>query len=187
MPQSPPIRLRRDVGLVDLEIGHAAVMFRWVCDPTISRNIGLTKEPSLEKTRQWIAATREDPRVQPFAIQMADRHVGNVVLDQIEQGLSTARLSIYIGESDVRASGVGTTAVYRVLERAFNTLLLHKVWLTVHPDNFPAINVYSRLGFQLEGIHRDEFLRDGRRVSALYMGLLKPEFHALPVIEDTQS
>lgn len=184
MTQSPPIRLRRDVELTSLNSAHAAAMFEWMCDPYISGNIGLTREPSLEKTRQWIEATHDDQRIRPFGILLAGRHVGNVVLDHIESGLGTVRLSIYIGEPNVRSGGVGTTAMYLALKLAFEQLDLHKVWLTVHPQNFQAICVYSRLGFVLEGIHRDEFLIEGRRVPALYMGLLETEFDALSLAED---
>lgn len=182
MLHTSPISLRRDVELTSLEPEHAAAMFRWVSDPQISQSIGLTREPSLDKTRQWIDATRDDPRMRPFAILAAGRHVGNVVLDCIERGLGIARLSIYIGESNVRSKGVGTTATYQALRQAFGQLELHKVWLTVHSQNFPAISVYSRIGFVLEGIHRDEFLMEGRRLPALYMGLLKTEFLALATV-----
>lgn len=184
MPYPPPIQLRPDVELTSLNSGHAAAMFEWMCDPYISRNIGLTREPSLEKTGQWIATTREDPQVRAFAILLAGCHVGNVVLDHIEQRFGTVRLSIYIGEPSARSGGVGTTAMYLALKRAFDQLDLHKVWLTVHSHNFQAISVYSRLGFVLEGIHRDEFLMDGRRFPALYMGLLKTEFHTLTLAEE---
>jgi RimJ/RimL family protein N-acetyltransferase len=173
------IRLRSDVQLAPLEPAHAPNMYRWVCDPHISRNIGLTREPSLEKTQQWITAVLQDPHVQPFAILLAGRHVGNVVLDRIDHGIGSARLFVYIGEAEARSGGIGTTALYLALRQAFREMRLHKVWLTVHPYNFPAISVYTKLGFVLEGILRDDFLMDGRRIPSLYMGLLESEFEGL--------
>jgi diamine N-acetyltransferase len=63
---------------------------------------------------------------------------------------------------------------------------LHKVWLTVHSRNAPAIGAYVRLGFMLEGILRDEFWLAGQRLPALYMGLLREDFEQLVVQAESE-
>ena len=175
------LRLRPDVRLIALQMEHAGQMYEWMCDPEVSLSIGLGKEPSLAKTHEWLSAALRDPLVRPFAILLNGRHVGNVVLDRIDDYLATARLSIYIGEPSARGTGVGLSATYAALAEAFQTLNLHKVWLTVHARNFAAIHTYSKLGFQLEGIHRDEFRLQNERLPRLYMGLLSQEFRQLCV------
>lgn len=175
------LKLRSDVKVVPLTLGHAPNMCRWMCDPVIRKNIGLRSEPSLERTETWIKNALQDPTVRPFAILLDNRHVGNVVLDRIDSYLASARLSVYIGEPSARGAGVGLTAVYRVLLEGFQSLCLHKVWLTVHCQNYAAINMYTKLGFTLEGILRDEFWLDGRRVNVLYMGLLHDDLKRLAI------
>jgi RimJ/RimL family protein N-acetyltransferase len=59
---------------------------------------------------------------------------------------------------------------------AFGEWGLHKLWLTVHEENGPALAVYERVGFVREGRLRDEFLLAGRRLAAVYMGLLRADF-----------
>jgi RimJ/RimL family protein N-acetyltransferase len=154
-------------------------VFSWVCDPEVARNLGLRSEPSLAKTEAWIARATSDETMRGFAIQLDGRHVGNVVLDLIDRRLGTARLSAYVGDAAARGAGVGTTAVYRCLQEAFAAPDLHKVWLIVHVYNAPAIHAYTRLCFQVEGVLRDEFVLDGRRVNALRMGILRREFRQL--------
>jgi RimJ/RimL family protein N-acetyltransferase len=175
------LRLRPDVHLVPLTLAHAPNMHRWMGDPVVRRNIGLRREPSLDATMAWIAAAQQDHSLHPFAVMMAERHVGNVVLDRIDDYLATGRLSVYIGDAAVRGAGIGLTGIYRLLAVGFEGLGLHKIWLTVHVGNARAIATYTRLGFALEGILRDEFILDGQRLPVLYMGLLRDDFRRLPV------
>lgn len=155
---------------------YADTMYKWICDPCVRDNIGFRKEASLESTNNWIRNAIEDPSIHAYAIFEEGVHVGNVILDQVHPELKTARLSIYIGEASTRGRGVGKEALQLALTEAFNCLGILKVWLTVHEQNINAIRAYYRAGFSLEGIHRNEFLLNGRYVNALYMGILAEEF-----------
>ncbi len=164
-----------NVRLTDLTTAHAGSMFRWMCDPDVSRHVGLRSEPTLEKTLAWLGRAASDNRVSARAILFDDAHVGNVVLDQIDLVTSKARLSIYIGEAEARGRGVGRRAATLAVDLAFGSLGLHKVWLTVHTGNHAAIATYKAIGFVVEGTHREEFILDGTRVDELYMGLLRSD------------
>ena len=173
------LTLRADVAIGSLEKSHAADMLAWMQDSEISGNIGLTRSPTMEATEAWIASALSGTSTWPYAIFHAGAHVGNVVLDQRDTHLGSARLSVYIGPATSRGRGVGVTGMYLALRDAFASRGLHKVWLTVHARNGRAICAYTRLGFQVEGVLRDGFLLAGERVPALYMGLLRGDFLAL--------
>ena len=171
-----PLPPRADLQLLPLGPEHAPGMVQWVADPVVADGLGLRdRNPTLEKTRAWIERTGSDPTVRAFAILAAGTHVGTVTLDRIDEYLGTARLSVYVGAS-ARGAGVGRAAVDRAAGLAFSRLGLHKIWLTVHAENARAIAAYLAVGFRLEGILRDEFLLAGRRVPAVYMGLLRSEY-----------
>lgn len=171
---------RPDVTLAALTVEHAPNMYRWMCDPVVRTNVGLRSEPSLASTVAWIERALGDDSVRPWAILQDGRgHVGNVIMDRIDRYLGSVRLSVYVGEGGERGRGTGATAIYRAVEDAFTTGGLHKVWLTVHTRNTPAIQTYRRLGFCQEGVLRDEFWLDGQRVDVFYMGLLRDEWERL--------
>lgn len=182
MVVSKVLKLRQDVKIVPLALEHAANMYLWMCDPVVSKNLGLRSEPSEERTSAWIAHALEDSSILSYAVLLAGKHVGNVVLDRIDDYLNTARLSVYIGESSARQSGVGLTGMYLVLSEVFQSRNFYKVWLTVHTRNFAAINTYRKLGFALEGILRGEFRMDKERVDVLYMGLVCEDFKRLEIV-----
>ena len=182
MPLPVCLRLRSAVRLAPLKPENAGDMLRWMHDPEVRDNIGLRREPSLEATTEWIRKSWDDESVWASAVMLETRHIGNVVLDRIDSYLRTARLSVYIGEASERGTGVGTTAVYLKLAEGFDRLALHKIWLTVRCGNRKAVDAYARLGFQTEGVLRDEFWHKGGRESVYYMGLLRDEFARFRVI-----
>jgi RimJ/RimL family protein N-acetyltransferase len=170
------IQLRTDTRIIPLALDHSENMYRWMLDPTVRENIGLRTEPSSERTKDWINKKAYDDTTQPFAILYRERHVGNVVLDRIDHYLRCCRFSIYIGEPVARGSGIGSTATYLAMLEGFNSLSLNKIYLTVHSRNYKAINTYTRLGFTLEGILRDEFIIGGETIAAFYMSVLRRDF-----------
>jgi [ribosomal protein S5]-alanine N-acetyltransferase len=172
---------RSDVSISPLGFEHAENMLRWMNDPEVSDNVGLRTQPSLEGTHNWLRRAIEDRQTRAYAISLDSRHVGNLVFDRIDDYLSNARLSIYIGERDARGTGVGSQALRLGLAEAFERLSLHKVWLTVHVHNTRAIQTYLRAGFVMEGIVRDDFRLNGQLVSAFYMGMLRGEFPLSPI------
>jgi RimJ/RimL family protein N-acetyltransferase len=175
------IHLRRAVSVGPLLPEYAPNMYRWMCDPVVSENLGLRSAPSLERTEQWIEHARQADDLRVYAILLEGQHAGNVVIDRIDTYLGTGRLSVYVGEAATRGSGVGITGMYLAIQSSFSEANLHKIWLTVHARNFPAIGTYNKLGFMLEGILRDEFWLQGERLAALYMGLLRTDFDRLTV------
>ena len=157
-------------------------MLAWMLQPDVAEGIGLTREPSMERTLLWIQSAQESDTIRAWMVQIDGDHVGNVVLDQIEARAATGRLSVYLGNADARNKGIGTTAIYRALECAFSAENLYKVWLTVHAENVAAIRAYRKLGFQIEGTLRGAFVTNSRRLDALYMGLLAQEFLSLRTV-----
>jgi RimJ/RimL family protein N-acetyltransferase len=156
-------------------------MLGWMRDPRVSRNLGLRRAPTLARTRQWIRQALKG-KAAAFGIEMSGEHIGNVVLDKKDDFLRTARLSVYIGEPSARGQGAGRRAVTLVARHGFGKMGLNKIWLTVYPENCPAVRLYRRAGFRPEGTLRDEFRLNGKFMPVLYMGLLRRDFRRLKTV-----
>lgn len=64
-----------------------------------------------------------------------------------------------------------------LLEYAFEALGLRKIIAGAVVDNVPSMAVLEKLGFQVEGTLRQEFVMNGECRDAVGFGLLKHEFY----------
>ena len=163
-----------EVALRELTDADAEAMLRWMQDPEIADNLGLRRTPTREGTLAFLASARNDDSIVARAVVAHDVHVGNVVLDSIDRVIGRARLHVYVGDPDMRGRGLGRRAVSLATALAFDDLELRKVYLTVHSRNARAIASYVAVGFEIEGVHRREFLLGGELIDELYMGILAP-------------
>jgi putative acetyltransferase len=60
-----------------------------------------------------------------------------------------------------------------LLDLAFNWLGLQRIELTVYADNAPAVHLYQKFGFEIEGTARAYALRHGELVDAHHMAHLR--------------
>jgi putative acetyltransferase len=69
--------------------------------------------------------------------------------------------------------GVGGALLGAMIDLADNWLNLRRIELTVYTDNAPAIHLYEKFGFVLEGTLRDYAFRDGVYVDAQAMARVR--------------
>ena len=70
---------------------------------------------------------------------------------------------------DFQGRGIGSKLMEAALDLADNWLGLKRVELTVYTDNAPAIRLYEKFGFEIEGTLRALAMREGKYVDAYAM------------------
>ena len=70
--------------------------------------------------------------------------------------------------------GVGARMLGALVDYADNWAQVLRLELTVFADNERAIGLYKKFGFEVEGRHRADTLRDGRYLDSLTMARLHP-------------
>lgn len=71
------------------------------------------------------------------------------------------------------SKGVGTALMKALLDLAENWLNLSRLELNVFTDNEPALRLYKKLGFVIEGRHKKYAFRDGGYVDAYTMARVR--------------
>jgi L-phenylalanine/L-methionine N-acetyltransferase len=69
--------------------------------------------------------------------------------------------------------GVGMALMNALVELADKWLNLTRLELTVYTDNEPALRLYKKLGFEIEGTHKKFAFRDGAYVDSYCMARIR--------------
>jgi len=102
-----------------------------------------------------------------------NEHIGNIKLSNFDWIARTTELGIMIGDSNSQGLGLARESCELVIEHAWQELNLEKVWLTVFATNKPAIALYEKLGFVLEGVQKRQVLVKGQMTDKLFYGKFK--------------
>jgi len=110
----------------------------------------------------------------PLVAVIGGRVIGSATLHRLEgrRGhVGTIGMSVH---DEFSGRGAGSALLGALIEQADRWLGLGRIELTVWSDNFRAIALYERFGFEREGLHRRYALRAGEYVDALAMARLAP-------------
>jgi putative acetyltransferase len=125
-----------------------------------------------EETRKWIEARASGDL--SLVAELNGRIVGTGGLSRF-QGRRAHAASIGLGvHDDYHGRGIGSALLRELLDAADDWLGLKRIELTVYVDNAPAIALYKRHGFEVEGTHRAFAFREGAFVDAHSMARLRP-------------
>ncbi len=74
---------------------------------------------------------------------------------------------------DWQGKGVGSALMQAAVDMADKWLNLTRLELEVYTDNEPAIRLYKKFGFEIEGTMKYDSFRDGQFVDVYYMARLR--------------
>jgi len=149
---------------------------RWVNDPEIGAFIDRGQPVTPEEHARWYEALVSAESNRVFAVDDAGgTFVGLVWLYGIHRRHRRAEVRIVIGERKAWGTGVGTEALRRVSDIAFDTLGLEKLWADVLVTNPRAVASFEKAGFVREGLLRGDRAAASGRVDVVRLGRLRGE------------
>lgn len=139
-------------------------------------HIGYSPHRIFQASREeWRRVFEEEDR-KIFSVYTSEgEHIGEGQL-VIEQALLEAQLFLIIGRKDLWHHHYGTMALVMLMDKAFETYELHRVWADVPEYNEHALQMFRHLGFVLEGHLRRTHRKDGQWYDSFAMGLLTEEY-----------
>lgn len=153
-------------------------MFAWINDSALVSKNGYYQPISDLSHGAWFERIRTDSSVKIFGIRQEsdDKLIGSCQLHSIDIISRSAELQVRIGDGAGRGRGFGTQALKKLLEFGFDDLNLNRIYLYVFVGNDPAISLYRKIGFQVEGTLRQAAFISGQYTDVLVMGILADEF-----------
>ena len=145
-------------------------------DDGLPLHTGYSPHRILEASDTEWARIFEDEDRKIFSIYIKDgEHIGEAQL-AIHWELQEAQLYIIIGRKDLWHQHYATMALILLLDRAYETYELHRVWADVPEYNEHALQMLRHLGFVLEGHLRKTHRKDEVWYDSFAMGLLTDEY-----------
>ncbi len=161
-----------NISLRKAEPSDAEAIWKCYTAPQVVRNTLQLPYRSLESVRELLAKSGEGDHV---LVAVVDGEIIGVI------GLHTSsrpRVN-HRGEigmmvrDDWQGKGVGSAMMRAVVDLADKWLNLTRIELTVFTDNEPAIALYRKFGFEIEGTLRKYAFRDGEFVDAYAMARIR--------------
>ncbi|MGD1035600.1 MAG: N-acetyltransferase [Roseiarcus sp.] len=147
---------------------------------------------SIGELQTWLANIACSRKFEVVGV-FAGKTIGFGGLYVMGDGLSHSGWILLGVREALQGRGIGARLLQMLMAIASIMIGLRRVQLTVFGDNDPAIKLYRRFGFEIEGRHRDFVRRGDGFVDALTMAKLydereavTPNLEALPRIGQTR-
>jgi len=159
-----PLSLRDRDAWREVRTRNAAWLVRW--DATVPP--GADSRPT--SYRSLVRTLHRQARLgttYPFAIEVEDRFVGQVTVNNVVRGSAQFASIGYWLDQAVAGRGIMPRAVAMVIDHCFGPLGLHRIEIAIRPENSNSLRVVEKLGLHEYGLaprylHIDGDWRDHR-------------------------
>lgn len=168
------------VSIRPLELKDTDNIVKWRNTPSVKKNLYSQDELKPEQHISYYERVVKAGKCAQFIISVDEdggsEDIGTVFIKNLDHQSHNGEYGIFIGEESARGKGYAKAATEQILKYGFDVLDLHRIYLTVMSDNYPAIAAYEKSGFFREGVMRDEYLRSDGYVDVIMMAILKDEW-----------
>ena len=168
------------------------IFYPWELEPAVTKFFSIRDGQTMEDVIKKYIADDTDPKAMQFTICMKpedwdeaeDRDaaaasaqpIGRIVLADIEDGWKAELWRIYIADTALRGKGMGKQSMVAMMSYCFDVLGLQRLYLDHYTGN-PASGLYLSLGFQYEGVLRQNCRKNGVLYDVHLMSMLKDEYY----------
>ncbi len=149
----------------------------WMNDPEVYKYLETRGDYTIEKLRDYLAdAEEKNILFWGIVIRESDKHIGNIKIDPINHIHGLGEYGIMMGEKSEWGKGYAFEASRLVIDYCCETLNIRKLNLGVVEENVSAVNLYKKLGFIIEGLHRNHLVYNSQYHNSLRMALFNPKY-----------
>jgi len=161
-----------DITIRKVEPSDAEAVWKCFTAPLVVRNTLQLPYRSIESVRELL--TKSGEGIHDLVAVIDGEIVGTIALHTSSRPRVNHKAEIgMMVRDDWQGKGVGTALMQAMIDLADKWLNLTRIELTVFTDNEPAIALYRKFGFQIEGTLRKFGFRDGEFVDAYTMARVK--------------
>jgi [ribosomal protein S5]-alanine N-acetyltransferase len=149
----------------------------WLNDKDVNRFLGFNGDYTVNMLENYVENLIVN-KTYFWTIKIKDtnKHIGNIKIDPIDFNNGFAELGIIIGAKEVWGKGYAKEAINIVLDYCFNNIKIRKINLGVLSENFAAVKLYLKIGFEIEGTLKYQVKFDNKYIDTIKMAIFNPAF-----------
>jgi len=183
-PQPLPMIRGERVFLRPGERSDIPLFVRWLNDGETTSFLSMRAPMSEAMEEQWFNRMLEQQGKDAYHFVICllpdGTPIGTMGLFHVDHVNGSAGIGISIGEKKMWGQGLGTDAMFALLDFGFGQLRLERMWLEVYEYNPRARRSYDKCGFVVEGVERHAIYKHGRHHDVQLMSILSDEWAAQP-------
>lgn len=149
---------------------------KWINDPKNNKYLHYDLPLESKNTLVWFENNKDRTDRYDGVIVADGTAVGLIGLLQIDRKNRKAEFYIALGEESAKGKGIAKKASLLMLEYAFSTLDLNKLYLYTEAKNLSAQILFEKLGFSKEGLLKEDLIYNNRKVDRYFYGITKQDF-----------
>lgn len=150
------------------------LMRSWRNEPAVRANMYTQHEISREEHLTWWGKRKERADQKYFMHELAGEPTGIAAFSAIDIKNQNSVWAFYTSPSAPRGSG--SKMEYLMLEHAFGTLKLHKLYCEVLAFNAAVIKLHQKFGFKVEGVFRGQHKNNDDFIDIYRLGIFAGEW-----------
>lgn len=160
----------------DIENGY----YLWFQDSDVNKytSHGIFPSNEVDSLNRYLSSLESKSELVFLAYDInSDDCFGVCSLQSIDWVVRSAELARTIGVKKYRGYGYGTKMVKILLDYAFDSLNINRVWAGNDIDNIAAIKSLEKCGFKREGVLRETVYRNGKYHDSVISSVLRRDYY----------
>lgn len=157
---------------------YKAMFTNWASDALVAKNAGWPKHENLEETKKlvqiWVDEYENDNTFN-WIIVLEEEPIGSITVINKDLGNRVCEIGYNIGQKYWN-NGYATEAIGGVIDYLFSLNLFDTITAQCFEYNIASSKVLEKNGFKRDGILRNRYIIDGRKINLVDLSLLKEEY-----------
>ena len=172
----------RSIVMRPVEESDIPYLYKWINDPKVRQYLNAYMPMTMTDEQSWYESlTSRKPKDIILMIEVDGTPIGNMGIHGINMQNGTATTGAIIGEKEYWGKGYGSDAKMILLDYAFNTLNLRKIYSTVIAFNERSLKYSLKCGYKEEGRRKLHHYKKGQYWDDIQLAVFKEDW--LPLWE----
>lgn len=144
---------------------------KWINDPDNNKYLHYDLPLREDKTKTWYENIKNRTDRADYTIIYNNERAGLIGLLNIDETNKKAEYYICMGGKKFKGKGIAYHATIELIKLANIRHGLQRLYLFTEKDNIPAQKLFEKVGFEKEGLLKNDLIYNGKKIDRYIYGL----------------